>query len=335
MVLGFYERDINGRRVISHAGDTNFFHAELSLFLAENVGLYIAMNSTGREGAAHAVRSALFEQFADRYLPGPSPDGEVDDATAARHARMMAGAYENSRRSQSNFLSLLFAAGQLQITPTKDGSILVPDLRGLNGAPTVWREIAPFVWREANGHWRLAAVVKNGQVVRFSIDQLPFMVFDRTPWWKSSALFGPVLGIALVLVALTAFFWPVIAIVRWRYKAPFALEGQQALAYRAVRIGALATSLVFAVWIGTIAAMTGEVGDMLSSKTDGWIMTLRVLSLVAFGGAAAAALWNAWFVWTGKRSWWAKVWSTALALACAVILAYALAFRLIGFDANY
>ena len=47
MRLGFYETSVNGHRAISHGGDTQWFHSDLSLFLDDGVGLYISMNSAG------------------------------------------------------------------------------------------------------------------------------------------------------------------------------------------------------------------------------------------------------------------------------------------------
>ena len=59
------------------------------------------MNSGGKEGAAGKIRKAVFEQFADRYLPGPTLDGKVDEKVAAEHAHMMAGVYQVSRRAET------------------------------------------------------------------------------------------------------------------------------------------------------------------------------------------------------------------------------------------
>ena len=84
MVLGFYEQNRNGRRVIAHAGDTAWFHSDLYLFIDDGVGLFISMNSGGKEGAAGKIRKAVFEQFADRYLPGPTFDGKVDPQVRRR-----------------------------------------------------------------------------------------------------------------------------------------------------------------------------------------------------------------------------------------------------------
>ena len=52
MLLGFYEQNYNGRRIIGHGGDTQWFHSNLHLFLDDNVGLFVSVNSPGKEGAA-------------------------------------------------------------------------------------------------------------------------------------------------------------------------------------------------------------------------------------------------------------------------------------------
>ncbi len=62
MLLGFYEQNYNGHRALGHGGDTNWFHSDLHLFIDDGVGMYISVNSAGKDGAArpdprHAVRS--------------------------------------------------------------------------------------------------------------------------------------------------------------------------------------------------------------------------------------------------------------------------------------
>src|SRR3546814_10456218 len=80
------------------------------------VGLYVSVNSAGRDGAAGAIRSALFDQFADRYFPPeqPAQAQRVDAQTAAEHARMMVGTYTNSRRADSSFFKALGLVGQMK-----------------------------------------------------------------------------------------------------------------------------------------------------------------------------------------------------------------------------
>src|SRR3546814_18125241 len=106
------------------------------------------MNSPGKDGAAGAVRSALFHKFADRYLPGPAEKpAQVDAETAREHARMMAGNYISSRGSFTNFMSLFGLLGQATIGLTEDGKISVPALDGLGAGARDWVEVEHFVWR--------------------------------------------------------------------------------------------------------------------------------------------------------------------------------------------
>src|ERR1700760_1208036 len=83
MELGFFETNINGREVIAHLGDTEYFHTSLHLFLKEGVGFYVSFNSPGKAGAVGGLRGALFEDFADRYFPTEEKNGTVDEKTAA------------------------------------------------------------------------------------------------------------------------------------------------------------------------------------------------------------------------------------------------------------
>src|SRR5437764_14652519 len=89
MLLGFYENNINGHRVITHGGDTSWFHSELNLFVDDGVALYTSLNSIGKDGAAGPIRTMLFEEFGRRYFPGPLPEGRVDAKTAMELALLL------------------------------------------------------------------------------------------------------------------------------------------------------------------------------------------------------------------------------------------------------
>ena len=67
MALGFFETNANGRRVIGHLGDLQAFHTALHILPAENVGIYLSVNSGGKEGASSTIRAAFFQDFMDRY----------------------------------------------------------------------------------------------------------------------------------------------------------------------------------------------------------------------------------------------------------------------------
>jgi CubicO group peptidase (beta-lactamase class C family) len=335
MLLGFYEQNYNGRRIIGHGGDTQWFHSNLHLFIDDGVGLYVSMNSAGKDGASGDIRNALFEQFADRYMPGPTLDGKVEPQTAAEHARMISGVYDISRRMDSSFFKLLALAGPTKVTTNEDGTISVSLATNLAGVPIKWREVEPFVWRDVDGETLLGAQVDNGRVVRFSFDGLsPFIVFEPAAPATSPAWILPALIAGLLALALTTLAWPVSALARRHYGAPYRLTGQDAKAHRWVRIAAAAAVGLMIAWGVTIATLMGDLNN-LQPSADGLLWLLQLLSFVVFIGAAALGVWNAIVVVRGPRKWYAKVWAVILALALLVLLWVALAYNLIAFDVNY
>jgi CubicO group peptidase (beta-lactamase class C family) len=332
MLLGFYEMDRNGRRIIGHEGDSRLFHSALELYPDDHVGLFLSLNSLGSDNAAYAIRTGLEEGFADRYFPGPAPKGAVAPEIARRDAKAIAGVYDGSRREQTGFLSLGYLLMQAKVTADADGRITASPAIGLDGEAKQLEEIAPFAWRAVGGQERLAARVVGGKVVMWSDDEdSPSTVYTRTPWPRDGRWLVPALGASVGALLLTAVLWPVSALVRRRYGASFPLLGQAARSYRWVRIGAAAASLLMLAWLATIGAMAAAF--YFSSKLDPWILALHLSSIAVFPIAAAVGLWNLWIVWTTRRGWrgaFARVWSLILASSCLILLWVALDFHLIG-----
>ncbi len=334
MLLGFFESNRNGRRIIGHGGDTPLFHSVMHLFIDDGIGLFVSLNSSGREGAAYPIRTALFEQFTDRYLPGPKPDGQVDAQTAKAHAEMIAGSYVMSRRAHSSFLSLLGLFGRTEVVANEDGTISIADFTGVNGAPKKWREIAPFVWRDVDGAERLAAKPDGNRIAMFSVDEIsPFVVFLPVPG-SSGPWLASLLVIAVTALLLAVLQWPLAAAIRRGYRVAFPLEGQGARAYRIVRLACLAVLVTLAAWVLTILLLS-QLTLPITTATDPWLWTLRVLGALVFVGAVPIVAWHARIVWVSGRSAFSKVWSVMLVLACLTVLWTAIVCHLISFSAGY
>lgn len=335
MALGFYEQNINGHRVIGHGGDTQWFHSYLWLFPDDNVGLYMSVNSAGKDGATGPLRDGLFTQFADRYFPAPLSTAKVDAETAKQHAQMMAGTYANSRGHQKSFLSFLNLVGQVKLGVNPDGTLNAPAVTNSAAQPRKWVEIAPFVWRDAYGSERIAAKVENGKVVRWSFDAVsPFMMFDRVPWYLNSTWLMPAFLAALVIILLTALTWPAGWIARRRYKAALPFEGQALKAFRLTRGFAWATVLVVVGWVSFMSVAMADF-TLLSGSLDWLLYLLQGLSPIIFFGMVGIAAWNLWLAWTGRRGWFSKTWSVLLLIGALIVLWVALAFHLIGFGTLY
>jgi CubicO group peptidase (beta-lactamase class C family) len=336
MLLGFYESNYKGRRAIAHGGDTQWFHSDLQLFVDDGAGVFVSVNSAGREGAAHGLRAALVEEFADRYLPVSSPKPKaVDDKTAREHAALIAGGYVNSRRPETSFLSLLNMAGEVKVVDNGDGTIGVSLLKSPSGVPFRWRETGPFVWQQEHGTDVLVADVKDGRVTRFTVGLFsPFMMFERPAPLKAGTWLLPAAAVALLALFATALAWPVSALVRRHYRVPYALRDRDARAHRWVRLASTATVVLWGAWAGTIIAMMSDF-SLFSPKTDPWLWVLNVLTPIVCIGGALIGLWYAVVTWRSRRRRVAKVWAVVLALALLVSLWVAIAFNVIGTGVKY
>ena len=107
MELGFFETNINGREVIAHLGDTEWFHTSLHLFLKEGRRLLRLLQQPGQGRAPPAACAAHCSTISPIAISrSMSNEAKVDAKTAAEHAAMIAGNWVNSRGSQSNFLAV-------------------------------------------------------------------------------------------------------------------------------------------------------------------------------------------------------------------------------------
>jgi CubicO group peptidase (beta-lactamase class C family) len=337
MALGFYEQWVNGRRAIAHGGDTSLFHSYLWLFPDDGIGVYVSLNSGGKEGAAQAVRSALFHGFADRYLPPTSPPvtASIDDATARKHAEMLAGHYVSSRGAFTNFMSLLGLFGQAKIVVGPDGKLQFPSLAGLSAGTLDWVEVAPFVWRDTATGERLAAEVEDGRVIRVSTDAMsPFTVFLPASVGENTAWLLPALVAALTLVLLAAVFWPIRALVRRHFKAGFPLTGRPLLAWRLSRIFAVLVVIAVAGWILLVVTFSKDIGSV-GGPLDWLIVSLRVLTPLATFGLLVTAAWHLALSWRDRRSWWMRLGALLLVLAALVLCWVTVKFHLYGFSMVY
>ena len=335
MALGFYEQGINGHRGIAHGGDTSLFHSDLTLFIDDNVGLFVSVNSAGGEGAPRAIRERLFDEFGNRYFPAQPVTAKVDDATAKKHVQEIAGSYFNSRGMRTNFLHILDLISPIAIGPDDDGKLSAPMVTNTGNKPRRWVEIEPYVWKDLDSGEKLAAKVVDGKIDRWSFDTVsPFMMMDRVPWYKNPAWLAPALFVSLGLLLLGALSWPAGAIARKRYKLAQPLEGRR---LRTQRIWLGSQWLVLATIGGWLTFVTVGFSnlELLGGPLDPLLIALQVLTPIAFVGLLLLSGWNLRQALLEKRGWFSKLWAVVMLLASVILLWVVLAFHVISFGTNY
>jgi CubicO group peptidase (beta-lactamase class C family) len=334
MSLGFYGEDRNKHRIIGHAGDLISFHADLHLLLDDHVGLFIAMNSLGNDVASSALRTALFQGFVDRYFPAPLPD-EPTLATAVEHGKLIAGQYEVSRRAQSSFASIGNLLGQGKLTVDADGTITMSTLKGINGEPRHWHEVAPFLWREVHGTSRLAAVLGGGRVqFLFSDDNPPILEWQPVPAAERANWALPLLGATLAILAVTVLLWPVAALIRRHYGKPLVLQRRAAVFYRLVRIVALLDLVFLGGWLLFLLLGSKHLA-LLSDASDPILRLIQVAGVAGLIGLVPVFMYLISTWRTRSSGVWSKLANLAIACACLATAWFTFVYHLLRLNLSY
>ncbi len=334
MALGFYHEDRDGLNIIGHAGDLNFFHTDLHLFLDKGVGLFMSFNSAGKAGSAHVVRQRLFDGFVERYFPSP-PAALPTTTTARAHGAAMVGHYVSSRASDSNFLRLFNLLGGTSVAQNSDGTITVAALLNAAGVPKRWREVRPWQWQEVNGTDRLGALARNGRVAMFApAGFAPIIEFLPAPASLNAGWMVPALLAALGVMLLTGLSWPIVAMVRRRYGFSTGIAGRALQAHRATRIAAWLFVAVAIGWLLLISQLGGNAAAF-DGRLDGWMRFIQLLIILAIAGTMGA-IWNAVLVARRPgRHRFATGWGVLVALAAIYLVWFALDVKLLTAGLNF
>jgi hypothetical protein len=285
--LGFYDEDRNGQRMIGHGGDTTAFHSDLHLILSSNVGVFISMNSGGKEGASGQIRVSLIRAFLDRYFPKELPTDATFD-TAKQDAARVVGSYVSSRRKESA-LRLLWLIGQANVTAEANGDLKIDLLRDASGSPKLWRQIAPLRYREVGGQSQVVFVADDkGNILHFTTDDfIPVFIFQRAAPLEQASIFGPAMLGTLGIFVLTLVIWLGGSVLRWKYGASLELTPRQLMWRLASRIGVILFLAVAIGWLGLIVVADVDESYLFGSKGASWMTTLYVIGVASvFGGLA-------------------------------------------------
>ena len=272
--LGLYQEDRNGLRIIAHAGDTSAFHSDMHLLLDKHVGLFISLNSLGKDGAAEDVRTGIFRAFLDRYYPYSAP-GEQTVADPGKDAARVAGWYVPSRRIESAF-RIFNGLEQAQVTALPSGEVEVSLLKNLAGVPKRWREVGPLTYREEGGQTHLKFVTDGGGQVAYWIsdDFIPVMIFQKVHGFGQKSDLTWMGATCLGVLVLTLLIWIGGAIVRRHFKRPLLVTLQEKRLRLASRIGVSLMLAVVVAWVAAFSLLLNSNGSVNGALTIAYIVGL-------------------------------------------------------------
>jgi CubicO group peptidase (beta-lactamase class C family) len=334
MAYGFYHDDINGHRIVAHGGDTGVFHSNLELILDADTGIFISLNSAGQGRAVSIIRRGFMREFMDRYFPAHRTKPLATLSTAKADGEKVAGAYVVSRRGDSTFTRFLAVFQPIVVTLNADDTLTLPLLVDAAGTPKHWREIRPFVWQEVNGKSLIQAKLRDGAIDQIGMEDIgPILVLQ--PAGIASATWNfYLLVFTLAMFVLTVVFWPIKAVLRWRYDRPLALAGRARLVYRLTRVVALVDLAFLAGFPLSFVVLVGHLASWPPS-IDWLFRGLQLLGVIGVVGTVAPLAEFAIALRDPARPWWTKVTDFLIAVAALATVWFAFSQNLLTIGMRY
>lgn len=305
MAYGFFENVINGRRVISHGGDTMLFHSGLFLLPAEGAGLFVSTNAVG--GAP--VASAVLRAFMDRYYPAPDQPAPAPAADFAARAGQYAGDYYLSRSNFTTFEKFITLTTPVNVRIDEQDNVVV----NVMGETTQYVEVEPgLLQSREHPDQRLALKEIDGQVYLYSSS--PF-VFIKAPWERGLGLHLLILFGGALLYLGTLVGWG-ISFVRGLIRREV-----RPLPARLARLAAGLFGLAFLGFLVLLGAVFGDVDPaygvprIFFDAPDWFGLVANLPNLIGLLGVALLAF--------AGVVWWKRYWTLAGRLCYTALTAWA------------
>lgn len=288
---GFVEEFRGDSRFVGMPGDGDAFHTALALFPGRDLGLFVAYNTRGSAAARNDLLDAFIAEFAPPGEPEPiEPDGRPTRADD------LVGSYRHTRFVEESVGKVLGGAYTLQVGVDEDGYLTTgPEIPG----PTErWVEVEPLVFRQVNGHNRLAFREEGGEIpyafrsATYGLERIPF--HERT-----------VTHLGVTIVFLLAFLgglfgWPAQAL--WR-RCTGATPAERKPRSLRILAGVTGAALLSSMIGGVILLATASTASILTGL-PWWFRVAHGLPTLGVLGAVTM-VWSTVHAW--RNGYWGRL----------------------------
>jgi hypothetical protein len=333
MLLGFYETDYNGHRVVGHGGDTIYFHSYLGIdHEADLLGIdheadlvfFISFASDGGSPTRSAFAPALYDQFFPRDELPPVPPEDFSE-----RGGKYAGNYGFWRGNFSKIEKAFSLGSAIQVAPTEDNTLLVAFAGGakqyVEVEENLFRELDPNMSLVAGISPRLIAFQENdaGAITGFVFDGLPFMSARKLAFYEKANFNFSLLGFSF-------FIFLAVVLRRWFQRRELArLTTYDRTAFNAAFYASLAHLVTLAVGAVVVSIVAKDLINGFPPIFKAWL-TLPILSTLA----GLYLLFHTVGVWKEKlfNGFWARIRFTFVTLSVLFMAWFYYFWNILGFQ---
>jgi CubicO group peptidase (beta-lactamase class C family) len=240
--LAFFGRKLKGYDTIGHDGETMAFFSALTLFPAQDFGVFVSFDGMPNPRTAPDPTSAVVDHFLpNSVLPKPD-DAPTPDIAARADKPNIAGVYRPSRWAESTLVRLHELIDQVQIGLDKDGQASLSSAIWPFGKGTALKRVDQNLYL---GPKNLRLVFDNTSGAQLVT---PAVIFQRISWYEGAGFIGAALAASTLILFFTLLAWPLAALSRrWRTtpRSESAADRRRHPTARLVAVGAaLAVSML-------------------------------------------------------------------------------------------
>jgi len=194
ITYGFIENTHNGQRTIGHYGGSLEMNSGLLLLPDQNMGLFVAFNSTG--GAEVTTQHIGFmDAFYDHFYPAPEVGPIEPPADFSERVGRFTGTYRTTEGAITT--SEKFMAQEFTLSDSGDGTLLfsTPHFGEYH-----FVEVSPLFFRETEGG--LSVVFReddSGRITHMVFDLAPMWSFEKVNWYETLSFTMVMLGVCLLI----------------------------------------------------------------------------------------------------------------------------------------
>jgi len=193
---GFFDFSDNGQRTIGHGGEAEPMQSLLLLLLDQNMGVFVAYNSSGAEPLTRQ-HLGFQRAFFDHYYSTPALEPVQTPIGFSERAEQFVGVYRMTRNAYTTlekYLSLMMPT--VSVENPGDDTLLLRTPYG------DWRIIEEdsLHFRQADAPLHFAfRTDSRGRIAYLFTDYTPMMAFEKVPWYETIDFNLPLLVTCLLV----------------------------------------------------------------------------------------------------------------------------------------
>jgi len=194
ITYGFIENTHNGQRTIGHYGGSLEMNSGLLLLPDQNMGLFVAFNSTG--GAEVTTQHIGFmDAFYDHFYPAPEVEPIEPPADFSERAGRFTGTYRTTEGAITT--SEKFMAQEFMISDPGDGTLLFSTP---HFGEYQFVEVSPLFFREVDGELVMVFGEDDKErITHMVFDLAPMWSFEKMNWYETLSFTMVMLGVCLLI----------------------------------------------------------------------------------------------------------------------------------------